>query len=308
MAKYCYRLYGMKIETDLEFLQLVTDDGGEAQIPVVTIEKADVAQSVLMEQKETGKNYVFGEKRSWLSNNTMWMVAENGNHIGYQLKEGGNPFYMQTFLLGYGMSMIALQRGLLPIHCSAVADEKGAVLIAGESGSGKSTLTVSLLEKGYRLMADDMALVEPKAGGITMVYPAFPYQKLCRNVVREKGCDFQNLIYINEEKDKFLVPCEGEFSLKAEKVKAFLMLGIHDGEDVSVSEVRGIDRMYLYADNLFVRHLLKEEKYRPEIGQKCLEMAAAVPSYYLSRPCDGDSTKEILKEAEKCIACSENGQ
>lgn len=308
MAKYSYRLYGMRIETDLEFLQLIADENENAQIPVVTIEKGEVPQSVLAEHKETGKNSLFGEKQSWLSNNTMWMVAENGNHISYQLKEGGIPLYMQTFLLGYGMSMIALQRGLLPIHCSAVADEKGAVLIAGESGSGKSTLTGAFLEKGYRLLADDMALVEPLADGTAVVYPAFPFQKLCRDVVEKRNLNLQKLIYINEEKDKFLVPYEGEFSFKAEKVKTFLMLGISNESEVVVSEVQGIHRMYLYADNLFVRHLLKEERYRPEIGQRCLGMAAAVPSYYLERPGRGDSTKAVLKEAQRCVAASEGGQ
>ena len=63
---------------------------------------------------------------------------------------------------GRGMSIIGITRGLLSIHCAALADENGAVLISGSSGSGKSTVTTRLLSQGYRLVANVMQFAGQK--------------------------------------------------------------------------------------------------------------------------------------------------
>jgi len=294
---YYYRLYGLRVISDLKFPQLVEDTKESAAVPEISIRSGEIPECLA---KITDKQYEFGETFGWLSNKTTWLVVENGEKITYCLKEGGNKMYLLTYILGYGMSMIAMQRGMLSIHCSAISDGCEAILIAGESGSGKSTVTAAFLEKGYHLMADDMALVETK-NGRTWAKPAFPFQKLCRNVAIEKGYELDKLIYINEEKDKFLVPYEGEFGLEAVPIKAFIMLGITKGEEVISQTVDGLGRFHVYANNLFLRHLLKQDKYKPAIGQKCLEMAAVVPTYYIGRPDGIDTTKQVVEEAFRLI-------
>uniref|UniRef100_UPI00405628A1 hypothetical protein n=1 Tax=Acetatifactor sp. TaxID=1872090 RepID=UPI00405628A1 len=292
MYKYC--VYGLKIVSDIEFAQLVTVQESMPEAPEIRIEAVTVPEEI---KQITDKKYEFGDTFSWLSNDTTWLVVENGERIGYCLTGGGHPTYLQTYILGFGMSMLAMQRGILAIHCSAVADENGAVLIAGESGAGKSTVTTAFLEKGYRLMADDMAFVETEKNSPALAKPAFPFQKLCRNVALEKGYLLENLIYINEEKDKFLVPYAGDFKTDAVPVKAFIMLGVVGGDSVVTQEIRGFDRFHVYANNLFLRHLLQKDKYNPAIGQKCLEMAAVVPTYFIGRPLNGDTTAEVIAEA-----------
>ena len=199
------------------------------------------------------------------------------------------------------MSMLALQRGILAIHCSAVADEAGAILICGESGAGKSTVTTALLEKGYRLMADDMAFVEVTGDGIAMASPAFPYQKLCRDAALAKGYHMENMIYIDEEKDKFLVPYTGNFSLSPVPVRGMCMLGIVSGKQVVSAKIKGMDQFHLVANNLFLRHLLGAKKYEPKIGQLCLKMAAAVPCGFIGRPQEGDSIEAIMDSATEFL-------
>ncbi len=291
---YTYRLYGMRVLSDLEFPQLVKEQDGMPEAGTVRVEAVGVPEEI---RQITDKKYVFGEKLSWLHNDTTWLLVENGERIGYCLTGGGQPSYLQAYILGFGMAMLGLQRGELAIHCSAVADEKGAVLIAGESGAGKSTVTAAFLERGYRLMADDMAFVQTIKNGPAMVKPAFPFQKLCRNVALEKGYSLEELIYINEEKDKFLVPYAGEFHTEAVPIKGFIMLGVVNGEQIAEQEVQGFNRVHVYANNLFLRHLLKKDKYHPAIGQKCLEMAAVVPTYYIGRPREGDTTEEVVAKA-----------
>lgn len=293
-----YRIYGLKVVSDIEFPQLVVEREDMPDAPEIRVEAAEVPAEI---RQITDKKYEFGESISWLKNDTTWLVVESGERIGYCLTGGGHPSYLQSYILGFGMAMLAMQRGELAIHCSAVADETGAVLIAGESGAGKSTVTTAFLEKGYGLLADDMAFVETAKRGSAMAKPAFPFQKLCRNVAMEKGYCLEELIYINEEKDKFLVPYVGEFKTEAVPVKAFIMLGVVGGEEVVSQEIAGINRLHVYANNLFLRHLLKKDKYSPAIGQKCLEMAAVVPTYYVGRPAEGDTTAEVIAEVLRFV-------
>ena len=291
---YYYKLYGMKIKTDFDFPQLVScDDDKESDIEIVC---GEIPQDILDEKI---KKYEFDMKRSWLNNLTCYFVVENGDKITYSLKDGGKIMYLRSYLLGFGMSMIAMQRNMLSIHCSALADDNGAILIAGESGAGKSTVTKAFLENGYRLMADDMAWVETKKDGKSYAKPAFPFQKLCRNVVVEKGLSFEDLIYVDEDKDKFLVPYKGEFSTCEVPVKGLIMLCATDSDEVATEEIKGISKMTVCANNLFLRHLLGPGRYAPEFGQKCLKMASAMPMYCISRPRDKDTAREVIGSALK---------
>lgn len=294
---YIYQLYGLKLETDLEFRQLLTDvEHGEVEVVVAA---GLIPEEII--QKENDRKYEFGDKMSWLSNRTCCLLVENGSKITYSLKEGGNPEYLRTYILGWGMSMLALQRGILAIHCSAVANERGAVLICGESGAGKSTMTTAFLDKGYRLMADDMAFVETRPGDKAMVSPAFPYQKLCRGAALAQGYSLDELIYIDEDKDKFLVPYKGKFDFTAVPVRGMLVLGVIGGDEVIVREMSGVNRFHMVINNLFLRNLLGEQKYEPRTGQLCLNMAAVVPVAFIGRPVGQDTVHEVIEKAFQVV-------
>lgn len=291
---YRYRIFCLEIESDLSFLQL--NKGTENVSPDVTIVKGDIGRNPDAPQ---GVMYEIGREVSWLENTTCYLQVENGNKITYRLKEGGNEGYLRTYILGWGFAMLAYQRGELAMHCSVVADEEGAVLIAGESGCGKSTVTTAFLQAGCRFMADDMAFVRPEDGA-AYVTPAFPYQKLCRDAAMECGCPMEEMIYIDETKDKFLVPYKGEFADAPVKIKAMLILYRCNGEEVCSAEITGINKLHACLNNLFLRHLLKEQKYEPAMGALGLAMAGAVPMYAIGRPDGKDTRKEVVEAALAC--------
>lgn len=291
---YYYHLYGCILESDLLFPQLVAAEKTSA-VPDIMIISGTMPEEILS-KAENKIYYEFGENYSWLFNQTCIFYVENGNKITYYLKPEGKVNYLQSYLLGFGISMLFLQRGELAIHCSALHNGKEAILIAGESGSGKSTLTNYYLEQGWQLMADDMVVAKHDKENGTMVYPAFPYQKLCRNVVIERGYDFNEVIYINEFKDKFLVPYRGVFDLNGKPLKKFIMISVHKGDDLIVQEVQSIAKLQICVNNLFLRHLLGQARYSPKIGQKCLELIANVDVHLIARP-EGKDTTEAIKEA-----------
>ncbi len=305
--QYCYSLYGMRVMADLAFPQLDpvlpkrTGDLDGEEIQILAMTEPEEAQF----RKEHGDcvcgSFLNAEK-SWLCNRTLEMSAEQGNRIRYHVRNGGDPGAVRTYLLGFGMAMLALQQGKLAFHCSALESPQGeTLLIAGESGAGKSTLTAALLGRGYRFLADDMAIVEMSGTDGVWVSPAFPYMKLCRDAVLRQGYVPEELLYMDEKKDKFLVSCKEAFQREKVRLKRFVFLGIQSEEEsgkIRVEKVTGSDSMLVYKENLFLRHLWKKQgsEMKIEIWQNCLRMAEQIPVYSVKRPAAGDSTAEVAAE------------
>ncbi|MDG5489161.1 HprK-related kinase A [Sphingomonas sp. BGYR3] len=72
--------------------------------------------------------------------------------------------------MGMNLQMALAQRRHLLLHASTVERDGRCVLMTGVSGSGKSTLSALLMARGWRLMGDEFALLDPETG---MVH-AFP--------------------------------------------------------------------------------------------------------------------------------------
>ncbi len=91
-------------------------------------------------------------------------VQINGDYI---LPEAA-PLPLAHGLLAAEMGMnlqlaLGWRRHLL-LHASAVERNGRALLMSGESGAGKSTLAALLMGRGWRLMGDEFALIEPVTG------------------------------------------------------------------------------------------------------------------------------------------------
>lgn len=68
--------------------------------------------------------------------------------------------------MGMNLQMALGQRRYLMLHAATVEREGRALLLTGDSGSGKSTLAAMLGERGWRLMGDEFALVDPDTGAV----------------------------------------------------------------------------------------------------------------------------------------------
>lgn len=294
-----YKVYGMHIASDFEFVQLKPlQEGAEKEKTQIYILEG-VVPDIYKFQKECYSQ--IDKKISYLSNRTCYLLAEGGEKLIYEKKGDAKDTNLNAYLLGWGIAMLCYQRGEMAIHCSCVYNEKGAVMISGTSGSGKSSVTAFLLKKGYALLADDMTVLRKEEQQEIYAAPAFPYQKLCRDAADENGVLKDKAIFIDEKKDKFLIPYEGHFSDKPVKVRAMVILGYINGNRVEYGELEGMEKVYACMGAWFLKGLLKEKMQSPEIVNQCLYLASKIPVYYILRPVETDSRNEVADILTKLI-------
>lgn len=289
---YHYRLYGLHIITDFEFIQLITEDEAFANdFNTVVISEGQFPD----EYRCMNSCYKFlSHDKAYLINSYCNLLFEDGNKILYERKNSVTDTLLASYILGWGMSAIGLQRNMLSIHCACLADDQGAIIVSGYSGSGKSTISNYLLDMGYQLVADDMVLVDAFSEEKAFVYPAFPYTKLCRDAAIDCGYSLDDLIYIDEEKDKFLVPFKGAFSTDKKPVKAIVMLTLNNQSEVFSETIDGVRKMYACMDTLFIPGIVNDKQCGPSLGNMCLKFASKVPVYHVSRPVNKETSKEVL--------------
>jgi aryl sulfotransferase len=68
------------------------------------------------------------------------LLVRGGHEIIIERMAEADDEMVRLLLLGTGAALILHQRGLLPLHASAIVTQAGAVLFMGHSGVGKSTL------------------------------------------------------------------------------------------------------------------------------------------------------------------------
>lgn len=80
--------------------------------------------------------------------------------------------YAQGFHLfewGLNWCISSYSHQYLIIHAAVVEKNSKALILPGEPGSGKSTLCASLINKGWRLLSDELTLIDCRTGNIVPV-------------------------------------------------------------------------------------------------------------------------------------------
>jgi len=94
-----------------------------------------------------------------------------------------------TFVLGSGLGCLCLQKGLLPLHASAVTRGGQALAFSGPSGAGKSTMAAAMTGHGYSHLSDDLSIVGLGGERGAEVYPGVPLVKLWPDSASAVGLD-----------------------------------------------------------------------------------------------------------------------
>lgn len=72
----------------------------------------------------------------------------------------------------------------LVLHCAVLEQRGGALLLHGPPGAGKSTLCAGLVSRGWRLLSDELALIDPATGDIAALARPISLKNASIGVIR----------------------------------------------------------------------------------------------------------------------------
>lgn len=224
----------------------------------------------------------------------VFFYVENGNHIiVHKESDKLTELARNSYLTGTAMGLLLFQRGIIPIHSGAVAYNGKCITVVGESGAGKSTASMLLQEKGCSLVADDVSAVSVLEERI-MVSPAFPQQKLCKDAALRLGYKLEELIYIDEFRDKYAVRLKDGYEQEQLPLGVIVELVAKDCEEFSIKEIVGIEKLKLLFRNIYRGYVLDTMGMPEKMQVELLKIAEKIPMYQCIRPKKGFHMEQIV--------------
>ncbi|TRZ84080.1 hypothetical protein D4R89_13920 [bacterium] len=190
-----------------------------------------------------------------------------------------------------------------PTAAPAAVDGEGktsAILIAGDSGAGKSTLLTALLQRGWRLLADDLAVVDVDADGQLDIPPAFPEIVLWPDALEKLGLSAATIkAFPNSWGPSVLT---SQLAATPQPLRAIYWLSVHHKDEIEMIELKGAERFRAIGTLTYNSHIADALLDRAAYLRLASTIAQTIPLYRLRRPRGQWSVEEM---ADKIIMASE---
>ena len=301
MMDYFYRIYGLRVQSQIPFPEAQPEKPGEADVRIVF---GRVPEFLREAAKKGYGTWTDGFLAAWFRvRDGSGVYVEAGKRIVVELAKEPQMTRLTSLLLSAGMALICLQRGELFFHGSALEIRGQAVLLCGESGVGKSTVAMELLQGGAGFLADDTVRVRPGPVGM-LAEPSYPQQKLCRDMALKCGVPLSELRYIDEERDKYARirrDCYVKEAVKLGKIFLLRKAGSDDTQEKAQTEqiylrsVTGQEALEALTAQLYLADTYRHITGIPyPLMEQLLQVAGQAEICEILRPGTGDTVDEIV--------------
>jgi hypothetical protein len=233
-------------------------------------------------------------------------LVTNGQEIVVSPDTGALPLDVRAYLLGTIFTVLCQQRGLLPLHASAVSIHpagpgRGAAAFLARSGQGKSSLAAHLTQRGFRVLADDVCLIDPAPADQVMVIPTAPWLKLWRDSLHHLGEQAEGLQRVFSEDDKYRFPLASR--LAPEPIRKLIFL--ENTEDPStiprIEDVSAVEAIPSLMNLTHQAYLLEATGQRQKSFLLCGRVSSQARAYRLIRPWGLKHLESTLDTLEKFL-------
>jgi hypothetical protein len=223
----------------------------------------------------------------WLDQVARYLVSD-GREVVVQPESGALESDLRLFLLCSPMGAVLHQRGFLPLHASAVATPRGAVVLMGSSGVGKSTLAASFQRRGYRILADDIAAVRFAPDGVPWVMPGLPQLKLWPDALTRLGSNADELARLRPQVEKRAFPFREAFHAEPLPLVHIYFLRVRAATEVGIERIGGMDRLPRLLHNTYRAQFVPGLGLSAALFESASRLANAVEMTCVSRSAEGD--------------------
>ena len=291
MPLNAYRAYGLSIHANLACPELRRHPhpGHEPDVTITLLpQEARTLRPLPDSSYEVQLRYfqldVPGVAQYWV---------EEGQRILIQPQSCASPEKVRLFLFGSALGALLYQRGLLPLHGSAVVTQWGAMIFVGPQGSGKSTLAAEFHRRGYQVLSDDVCAIENTPQGLRIL-PALAQFRLCADAYRKLGTPPDAYFDV----DKFAVPMGDQYCRHSVPLRAIHVLRDEDTAGPRVESLRGLDRVRSLFDNLYRPQFLNGQRTQKDLVRLAGVIAQNTTIVEICRKRDTTATADLARFLE----------
>ncbi|MFD1956957.1 aldolase, partial [Paenibacillus thailandensis] len=237
-----------------------------------------------------------GEMRFRVPETALYRIA-GGSRVEVTPWPGAEEARIRLYLLGSCMGALLMQRGILPLHGSAVVIEGKAYAIVGQSGAGKSTLAAAFASAGYPLVTDDVIAVSVShAQEASKVYPSYPQQKLWEESIEQLGLASGEYLSVYQRVNKYAVPVRSRFHLEPLPLAGVIELSEFSEPEPEIRSCTALEALHVLNVHTYRNSLVPLLQLNEWHFQSIARLASQLPVYQLRRPANGFTAFSLVNQ------------
>ncbi len=291
MEKAIYRFGGLRIASDFPLFGLqVCRNETEAHCEVV-IRCAPIPEEVA---SATAK-FLDGQYSGTYNGREVLLdspavgrfLLRAGEEILIDLAPSSDDAEVRAYLLGAVFGALCHQRGVTPLHASAIDVADGCVVFVGASGAGKSTLVAALARRGHEVISDDECFLQLGTNGHVQAWPGISRIWLWDDSRTALGFDGPGVKRELPGYKKYFVPVRSPRDpTQSRPLRRVYQLHRVPNGVTDVTRLRGTDAVEVLMQNVYPLGLAARLGYQSQVFTVCTAAARDVPVFRLSRPWD----------------------
>ena len=282
-----YSAYGLIVRSEFELPELapISEGAGELDETLMIDVIAGNVPDALPGATSVGEwIQVRAGEALYLATDIARILVQGGTRVVVDMAEGARESDMRTYLLGSGLGTILHQRGLIPLHISAVLTPEGAIAFTGPPGAGKSTMAANLnAEFGWPLVCDDVAVMSLKDGAV-MIESGTLRCRLWKDALDRLGVPVEGLEPDLYRTDKYGMVKPDLFVQGPQRLTALFELNPGADGAIEVREARGSEKLLITMRSVYrpflVRLIQDESSVLGILSEACKTYRCAHVSGY----------------------------
>ena len=296
MTTHKYSVYGLTVESAIPCPGLSPGEGPtDATVRFGTVARHPEASAAGVLYRTHDGAFVFA-----LDGIARFLVT-GGREIIVEPAPRVDHDTVRIFLLGSAFGALLHQRGVLPLHASAVEIDGRCVAFAGPSGYGKSTLAAAFHRRGHPLVSDDVLAVEARGADPPLAYPGLPEIKLWEDALDKLEISAEGLRRIRPELAKSRLPIADRHQKPLPLSRVYL-LTLRQADGIEIEPVAGMIKLEALAEVTYRRRFVDDLGGQREHFELCVAVSRHVALRKVSRPRTGSMLDDLVTRIEEDLA------
>jgi len=221
-----------------------------------------------------------------------------GREILIDLAPSADDDEVRSYLLGVVFGALCHQRGITPLHASAIDVADGCVAFVGASGAGKSTLIATLAQQGHEIIADDVCFLQLGTNGDVQAWPGISRIRLWEDTRAALGFDDPRVEREVQGDNKYFVPVRPPRNPTQSRLlrRVYQLHRVPNGV-TKVTRLHGADAVEALMQNVYPPNLARL-CYQRHAFIACAAASRSAPVFRFSRPWDLAALGQVAEMLE----------